>query len=350
MKILALVANRQAVGAVEVYRVTMPLTYLENLSEMRTDWMPKGAAAMQIKYGRSEFLNVDIVVLAKFMADEDLEALVDVVRYHGAKAVYETDDDYSGRYRPADPTRGGDWRKILPYVDAITVTCSHLAELAREDSGGKPVYVVPNAIELSWFRAVSSAAVDLFSDQLTVMLAGTKTHQGDWRVVAEVMPQILADYPDVKFLAVCEKEYYGYLGDAGAMFMPPAPYIQYPALLRQADILCAPLIPEDRFNWSKSPIKVIEGWSAERPISRTRVGGAALVASKAPPYTGVVQNRHNGLIVDHTPEAWDVALRLLIEDRVLRQKVQYEGLKDARRFDIKTRWVDWHRAYKQIGG
>jgi len=346
LNILALIGNKRRVGAVDVYRVTMPLTYVDNKSEMHCGWMPKSSLAMQIQHGETEILNQDIIVLAKFLAEEDAGDYVGYLKSRGAKVVYETDDDYSGRYREADD-KPGDWHAILDHVDAVTVSTPYLADLARKDSGGKPVHVCPNAIQLEWFSKVSREAIDAFPDQVTVMVAGTKTHQEDWRVMAEVMPGILADYPDVEFLAVCEKEYYEYLD---ATFMAPAQYRQYPALLRQADILCAPLIPEDQFNWSKSPIKAIEGWSAERKITKTRQGGCAIVASKAEPYKGVVQNRHNGLLVDHTPEAWDEALRLLIEDRLLRQKLQYEGLKDAKRYDIEQRWEDWYRAYKSIGG
>lgn len=346
MRILALTG--QALDAVRIYRISGPLTYLSKNTNIRCNWMPMAHAAMRMSQGETAFLENDIVILAKQLVDRDSEDFFSALRHFGArKVVYEVDDDYSGRYRPPDGSKPGDWMPILPHVDAVTVTTSHLADLAKEDSGGKATYVLPNAIDLDWFSKVSREAIPLYPDEITIMVAGTKSHQKDWRVLADVMPGILADYPEVTFLAVCEKEHYEFLD---ATFLMPAPYQQYPMLLRQADILCAPLLPDDRFNWSKSPIKAIEGWSAERRITKTRQGGCAVIASKAPPYMGVVEHRHNGLLVNHTAEAWDEGLRLLIEDRLLRQKVQYEGFKDARRYDISERWVDWQRAYEHIGG
>lgn len=344
MKVLALIGNKTTMGAVDIYRVSMPYTYINSRSEMHCGWMPKNHFGMRVAHGEEDVLEQDIIVLAKFLADRDISEFFELLHNRGIKVVYETDDDYSGRYRPADDIPG-DWLAILEHVDAVTVTTKYLAELARKDSGGKPVYVVPNAIQLEWFSKVSREAINLYPDKLTVMVAGTKTHQDDWRVLADVMPGIVSDY-DVEFLAACQPEYYDFLD---ATFLPTVGYDKYPALLRQADILCAPLLPDDRFNWSKSPIKAIEGWSAEREVGN-HSGGCAMVVSKAAPYKGVVENRHNGLLVDHTPEAWDEALRLVIEDELLRHKIQIEGLRDASRYDIDKRWKDWHNTYMEIGG
>ena len=177
------------------------------------------------------------------------------------------------------------------------------------------------------------------------MLAGTKSHYQDWMVLKDVIPGILADYPHVKFLvAGITSEY---LVNAGAETIAPVQYTAYPGILAQADILCAPLIPDDPFNAGKSPIKAIEGWCTARPVGK-QVGGCAVIASKSVVYRGTVQNRHNGLLVDHTPEAWDAGLRKLIEDQCLRQKLQIQGHKDACRYDMATHWQDWHRVYTKI--
>jgi len=348
VKILGVIGKDDRMGAVDVYRVSMPLTYLNKKSDMRCGWMPKSALVHQIQYGQYDSIDVDIVVLAKLLTGKDVGPVFDLLRSRGAKLVYETDDDYSGRFRPADDVSEGTWHEFLRNVDAITVSTKHLAKMAAEDSDGKPVFVCPNAIDLAAFRKVSMATEDRFPGKTTVMVAGTKTHQVDWRVVAEVMPSILSDHPEVEFLAGCERQHYPYL-EGLATFVRTVPYQYYPALLRQADILCAPLIPDDQFNWSKSPIKAIEGWSAERQITDTRTGGCAVIATDTVPYRGVVQNRHNGLLVKHTPEAWDEAIRKLITDWRLRYELQREGLKDAGRYDIKIGWRAWDRAYKQIG-
>lgn len=346
--VLGLIGNKSALGAVEVYRISMPFKYLNKHKAARCGWMPMREAAKRMaRNGVRDITGHDVIVMHKKLShDEDAGKFIDSLRSHGATIVYETDDDYSGEYRRGEVTGKGTWKPLIHKADAVTVTTEHLAQMVRDD-GAEEVHVIPNAIDYDWFTAVSESALDLFQDELTIMLAGTRTHAEDWRVLSEVIPDITADYDHVKFLAATVRSYYPYLEDK-VMWIRPCEYGKYPALLRQADILLAPLVPDDRFNWSKTPIKAIEGWCAKRSLSKTRQGGCAIIATDCPVYRGTVQNRHNGLLVDHTPEAWDGALRLLIEDWRLRQKVQRFGLKDAQRFDIAERWVDWQRAYDAI--
>ena len=345
LKVLGL-HGKEHIGPVEIYRVTLPFTYLNN-HMMRCGWMPKDQAAELLREGdlHTVFDN-NIVVLHRIIsyAEDAGKDLIKALRSRGARVVYEVDDDYSGRHRVMDADMT--WAPYLPYVDAVTVTTKGLAELVRAESGGKPVYIVPNAIDYDWFTK-ASAQTTRADPALTVMLAGTKSHYRDWIVLQEVIPNCLAKYPNVRFMTA------GYLPDyldgTGVQGIAPVPYPLYPGILAQADILCAPLAPDDPYNAGKSPIKAIEGWSAARLVGK-RMGGCAVIASDCAAYRGVVQNRHNGLLVKHTPEAWQEALEWLIEDEIRRPKLQIEGLNDARQYDIATRWQNWHRAYTQIHG
>jgi len=336
--VLALIDDKDRAGAVEVYRVTMPYTYLNNNhSGVRCGWMPKGDAVKLLQgYDLDTVFGNDIIVLHRMLtADSDGKALVEACRCRAAKVVYEADDDYSGDFRPPE-VPGQTWKPYLPYVDAITVSTKRLSERVCECSKGQPVYVLPNSIDYTWFTKVAQQVTRLYPDNLTIMLAGTKTHYQDWIVLREVIPDLLADYPDVKFLVAAYVP--EYLKDTGVETVAGVPYTSYPTLLAQADILCAPLVPDDQFNACKSPIKAIEGWCA----------GCAVIATDCVVYRGTVQKRHNGLLVEHTPEAWDQGLRVLISDQLLRQKLQREGLRDARAFDVALHWQDWQRAYTEI--
>jgi len=348
MRVLGLLGK--APGAVEIYRITLPFTNLNTNSNMRCGWMPIKEAAQHLREAHlSTVFGNDVVVLHRPISDvpDAGETLIQALRVQGAKVVCEYDDDYSGQHRESDSERMNlTWAAYLPYVDAVTVTTRPLAQLALAESGGKPVYLLPNAVDYKWFTRVSQDAKRP-SSGLTVMLAGTRTHYEDWKVVGKVMPSIIADYPDVRLVVAGDWMVYDYLHWADTI--PPVHYAEYPATLAQADILCAPLVPDDPFNACKSPIKAIEGWSAARPLGR-KLGGCAVIATKCGVYRGTVQNRHNGLLVDHTPEAWDRALRLLIRDEFLRRKLQVEGLKDARQYDIANRWCDWHTTYTRIVG
>lgn len=349
MRILGIMSRGDKPNAVDVYRITLPLEYLNNKTQdIRCGWMTLRHAETYVRnYELDAVFDYDIIIFGRPISDEPSAGqIMDALRVRGAKVIYETDDDYSGIHRQATVVPDKTWAPYIGNADAITVTTKPLADLVRRESGGRPVYVVPNAIDREWFTAVAKTAKRVFKDHLTVMLAGTQTHYRDWRVLETVIPKIQAAYPNVKFLVG------GFMPDyleELCEYQPPVPYhIGYPMLLAQADILCAPLVPDDKFNHSKSPIKAIEGWCAARPVSKTSFGGCAVVASKCIVYKGTVQHRHNGLLVDHTPDAWEDALRLLIEDRFLRQKLQIEGLKDASDYDIERRWQDWAQAYRSI--
>ena len=350
LKVLGLLGNGiTVVGAVDTYRIALPFTYLNNEnSGIQCGWMPMQDAAQLLYAGNTEAVfGNDIIVLARPITDdvEGTRKFVKALCVRGAKVVYEVDDDYSGLNR--EPEEGRTCLPLAAEVDAITVTTKPLANLMTELSGGKPVYVVPNAIELEWFAETARTAERKFPDHLTIMLAGTKTHERDWVVLQTVIPELQENYPEVRLLVAGYQ--YEYMDDWTFEFMSPVHYSQYPAMLAQADILCAPLDPDDQFNRSKSAIKAIEGWCAARKIGK-KMGGCAMIVTDSVTYRGTVQNRHNGLLVKHTPEAWYEGLSRLIEDTYLRQKLQVEGLKDARHYDIATRWVDWHQAYTSIGG
>jgi len=351
LKILGLLGSGITVaGAVEIYRITLPFMYLNNEnSGMQCGWMPMQEAAQLLSAGNIEAVfGNDIIVLGRPLADdvEGTTKFTKALRVRGAKVVYEVDDDYTGLNR--EPEGGRTCLPLAAEVDAITVTTKPLARLMRELSGGKPVYIVPNAIEFEWFtEAAQTAGRDMFPGHLTIMLAGTKTHEHDWAVLQTVIPELQENYPEVRVLVAGYQ--YEYMDDWAFEFMSPVHYSQYPAMLAQADILCAPLDPDDQFNASKSPIKAIEGWCAARKVGKKQ-GGCAVIATSSVVYRGTVQNRHNGLLVKHTSEAWYDGLSRLIEDTHLRQKLQVEGLKDARGYDIGTRWRDWHQAYTSIGG
>jgi glycosyltransferase involved in cell wall biosynthesis len=352
VNVLALLAtNKAAPGAVEIYRITMPLEYLNNKTrDIQCGWMTLSVAEEAMRNWRlAEVLDYDIIVLHRWLTNvPEAGQVVEALKAHGAKIVYEADDDYSGLYRDdLFDIPGQSWKSYIGRVDAFTVTTKPLAE--RLDTN-RPVHVLPNAIDRTAFGAISQATARLFPDRLVIMLAGTKTHVEDWKVVAEVAPKIAAKYPQVKFVAATEPWAYDYLPGAGFEFLPSVGYAKYPCVLAQADILCAPLVPDDPFNACKSPIKAIEGWCAARKVGKTKVGGCAVVASKCEAYKRTVQHRHNGLLVEHTPQAWEDALCELVEDSLLRQKIAVGGWKSSTQYDIEANWQQWASAYGEIVG
>jgi len=358
-RIVALMGSNPSIGAPDIYRVTLPFSHLDKNSGIKAGWLPadKAQEMMQAK-GATLSRNVrdlfgyDIVVLRRWLGEKedagvlvykDIKQISKELTGKEAIVVYESDDDYSSRYRPADITMGT-WKPYIQHVDAVIASTEPLGQLMAEEAGLDKYYVAKNYIPYEMFTSTSRLA-KREDDRITVMLAGTATHDEDWKVVADVMPKIIEVYPNVAFKVAGNVPDYLY---GKCEFVAPVHYSQYPALLRQADILCCSLDPNDQFNRSKSYIKAIEGWSSARPIGKNKTGGCAVIVSKAESYRGVVSNRHNGLVVEHTPEAWENAIRLLIEDWHLRQKVQINGLKTAKGYDMAVRWTDWHEVFSNI--
>ena len=64
MRVLGLFGQRDQVGAVEVYRITLPFTYLNNESETRCGWMTVTDAAAHLRAEDTDTVfGKDIVVL-----------------------------------------------------------------------------------------------------------------------------------------------------------------------------------------------------------------------------------------------------------------------------------------------
>ena len=361
IRVMAIMGNKYPIPAPDVYRVTLPFSYLNKHSSIKAGWIQSDMirqAVRQAQRGDRPIDNLrnifgyDIIVLRRWLsADVEmaLGAVNDIREFSGvfngkpALVIYEADDDYSGKYRPPD-IRLGDWKPFLRQVDAVIASTKPLADLMAEDAGLERGHVAPNFLPHSKFSRTSLDAIRE-NNALTVMLAGTATHEDDWRVVADAMVNITREFPEVRFAVAGNVPDYLY---GECEFIPPVPYQDYPAILRQADILCCALDPEDRFNDSKSYVKVVEGWTSARKLVGKTVGGCAVIASDALPYRGIVVNRHNGLVVDHTVDAWYNAIKELITNRLLRQKLQVNGFKQSRTYDVQLGWRKWYRVFENI--
>jgi len=343
-------------GAVEIYRVTMPLTVLEEHD-------PRWSVAWQSVYdlahyqqehgtlGTAKMLEMfNLVILPRWWASgdalQDVLNIITALKKLGAKVVYETDDDYTNKHREVHG--GGDGAvRLAQACDAITVSTPYLADVMKKETG-KPVFVLPNSLDIKlWDRTTERINEP---NTLTLGLMGTATHYFDWVVLKDVMPGILADFPHVHLLlGNFHPDYFDELSPTQVHREPGVPYTVYPEMVRACDVVLAPLDPDDGFNLSKSAVKALEGMAAVRELSDGRKGGAAVLATDLPVYNKVVLDGKTGLLVKHTPEAWDRALRRIIQDDGLRATMQFEGNRWVRaNRDIHQTWKQWRRAYRRI--
>lgn len=356
-KVMALLGSGiQNVGGCEIYRVTMPLTHLaDGDKSWQVEWAPVDevvrSLSRNLRVGLARLAKqADIYILPRYFIPSPasmtaFELLVGEIHRNGGKIVYETDDDYTNEHRIVHG--GGDSAMhIAGLCDLVTVSTPHLRKVMQERVD-VPVVDIPNQVACdTWAEPMGKGRV---IPELTLGLTGSPTHHADWIVLKDVLPRILADYPNVHLvLGGYFPDYFENLQGDQVHRQPPVHYGAYVNLINVLDIVLAPLEPNDAFNLSKSAIKVIEGMAAARPVGK-RVGGAACIASDMPVYRRAINNRNNGLLVAHTPEAWEQGLRTLIEDNNLRARLQLEGLKWVRKHrDIAQNWTLWRAAYQEL--
>lgn len=305
------------------WRVAWP-AYELHAQGYRVAWgylgLPEHAA--QVEYA-------ELVVLQRSswqVGDEDTAlAFRDFLHAHGKALGYETDDDLYSEASIERIRSTGDAELnarsdaqleaeratrifALQIADGVTVSTPHLASVVRRFTD-RPVYIVPNALDLPRFRA----AIDPFGPRpaaypLTIGWAGGNRPDRDALQLARAWRQVALRYPQVQFVVG------GYPLRALLEAVPPDQrfYVDkqsishYPATLSMIDIGCCPLNPEP-FNLAKSPIKAWEYAAA----------GAAVVASPTV-YGDVLEDGVDALIC-RTADDWEAALELLINQPELRR-------------------------------
>lgn len=352
MRIVALIMGFRKVemGGCEIYRITMPYSEIAKHGHV-TGWAFLGdLVAESDRRGRwiwnklIDSYDVFIfprVFLTGEQGREGFEFLFNGIRSAGKKIVYEVDDDYSNEYRKV---LDGDAIGLAAMCDAVTVSTPALAERMTKLTG-LPSYVLPNCLHADVWDTPYHRTV--LTDKITIGLSGSPTHYRDWEVLKDVLPRILSENPNVQLVLT------GFVPDyldnlPQTEYVPHLPYDQYAQIIKNCDMILAPL-NDDKFNLCKSPIKVLEGMAARRESPTGGKIGAACIASQHPVYQLAIQDGYNGLLVEHTPDAWYNALTKLIHDEPLRRKLQRSAYKWVwKNHDIASRWQDWAQAYRQI--
>lgn len=253
-------------------------------------------------------------------SEADLSAWLAERRPMVRRIVYETDDDVftEGRLQhliDADFLQGrtpaqiraeqdiASW--LINHVDAVTVSTETLAQLVRSKTH-RPVYVVPNALDVRWFRAHMYYKPP-WKDVLTIGYAGGRRSERDLVNMARAWGKIAKRYPKVRFVVAAPYKFqiiWRYVPEVRMIEVPWLRLEEYP-LAYQVDIGCAS-VRDTPFNRCRSPIKAWEYATA----------GAAVVATPAV-YADTIRDYDGGILAD-TTEQWDEALSRLIESKALR--------------------------------
>lgn len=333
--------------AIHIYRLTSPLEEIGNRTKHQGYWLDTDNS-FNLTDGQIEtFINSDIVVIGRPVTDGLASSIhmLNLLRSHGAKLVYETDDDLTGRYRDVSEGRGLTCVPFLDAVDALTVSTQPLKACLAEYTD-KPIYVLPNHLHTRWWGEVAVNHQRKYSG-FNVMLIGTAGHQDDWRPAAEAALEFVRRNGDANLLVVGHNPDY-ITEDDRVFLLPYVDYADYPTMLTEADIVLCAIDPNDRFNDSKSAVKAMEAWAGKRNLNGV-YGGAAVVATDSLAYRGVVRDGVNGLLVKHTVADYYTALEQLKNNSYLMRKLQIRGHHDVcTKHNIATGYKLWLDAYKRI--
>lgn len=354
-KILCIYMGEQReLGGCEIYRGNMPLHYLGEQEGWHTNWMwfHDVVNAFKMSSGLSLLALIDaydIFVFPRWFAanSEMLDGMMTImtmIRHKGKKIVYEVDDDYTNRYREVVD---GDAIAIATASDAITVSTPLLAKYMTEITG-RPSHVAQNCIDPVLWRDLVVPPNPMFEGKTVIGLTGSPTHAKDWEVVAEPLRNITNRHDDVIVLVMgCHPDYLKGLNNTNHLKFVAYPY--YAQIIRHCDIILAPVDPNDRFNLSKSPIKAIEGMGATKELSNGKMGGAAVIATGNPVYRMAIKDGKTGLLVEHTPEAWEAAIESLVSDPHYSNRIRRNGWKHVyKNFNIQNEWKQWASAYSKV--
>ncbi len=344
--ILALVGDKTGPT---LWRVMQPITALERAGYPAGWDMTQNHLVSQIAPAFDAFLLPRMSWQPEHRAEA--EAWFTINRKAGKVVIYEADDDI---FTPAETQRRVelDWTDGKSYeqleaerleriwamqqCDGVTVSTQRLATIVRQYTE-KPVVVVPNAIDMTWFQSVVRRSKRQVPG-LTIGWAGGRRHDRDVEAMAEAWGRIAFRYPEVTFVVQ------GWQPPVIGEHVPAdriallewLPLETYPVGIRQIDIGCC-AVADTPFNRPKSNIKAMEYAAA----------GAAVVASPTL-YASIVDHGWSGFLATDAGE-WEDALSQLIESHALRQMMAKRLLRTVQKHHTLERnlWR-WPHAWAQI--
>lgn len=240
----------------------------------------------------------------------------------GVAVIYEVDDDiFTPQIGPRQQATTESNKSLaqleqerrdrilaMRLCDGVTVSNPHLARVVRQYVDA-PVHVVPNSIDLRWWRGALHG-VRRVVPPLTIGWAGGARYLQDIEPVAEAWHNIARRYPDVQFVIQ---------GFPAAMLYDAVPQgrchvfkwrhpEEYLLDMVNIDIGCAS-VADTQFNRCKTPIKVWE---------YTMAGAVSVVS---PTLYGSVTTDGEDCLQAETAAEWESALARLVEDAQLRRRL-----------------------------
>lgn len=220
--------------------------------------------------------------------------------------------------------------------DGVTTSSDYLAELVRHYVE-TPVVVVPNAIDVAWFRRVLHGARRAVPP-LSIGWAGGTRYTQDLEPVAEAWHNVARRRPEVTFViqGFVSPELRDSVPAERLYVLPWMHAADYPLGLKNVDIACCS-VAASHFNRCKTPIKLWEF---------TLAGAVSVVSPTL--YGPCVVPQCDALLAETAAE-WEQALIQLIDDAGLRKRLQRaQRRRVVSEHALANHVLDWPRAWTTI--
>lgn len=255
----------------------------------------------------------DIYVLSRMYADEGHQELVDHIHEMGGVSVFDTDDDLTEDHRYISG-RGEAFKEMLGVVDYVSVSTPELAERLGQYTKQPPT-ALRNQLDIDWFTQTASTA-KRFIPGLTVGFSGTWTHGYDWQIAGAAFEHAIKAGLDFQGLVHGLFPWYFHKVRDSIIKMDKVPYLIYPTLLAQFDILLCAVDGDDMFNVGKSAIK---------PIEAMAVGAVPVCSKNVQAYRDLHAAGAPIVMVGNQEACWEVAIRELVLDEAQRLELSARG-------------------------
>ena len=266
----------------------------------------------------------------------------------GLAVIYEADDDLfsddfvrrlvnqHGKSHAEASERRDCILHALRSCDGVTVSGQRLATMVRELTD-KPVKVVPNYIDLAWFKKIQKSAERKVKG-LTIGWAGGNRPDADVEMMAKAWARIARCYQGVTFVVQGHHPavIYDLVPNERIAMLDWLPIDSYPSGLVNIDIGCCPL-GDTGFNRAKTYIKAME----------YAASGAAVVASPTV-YGQIIEHGVDGFIATSVDE-WEGYLSQLVESYRLRHAMSKALLAKVRKdHALESHAWRWIAAWDEI--
>lgn len=290
-----------------------------------------------------------------------IAAMIDKFNRAGTYTVLETDDDYyhipaSNKsfwqlhpkmicYNVLDKPHGvpikeiyiqhlehqinftiDNFKRAASIASMLQVSTPELAEYYS--SLNDNIVVLENCIDNRLYDCVKKEK----HDDIVMGWFGTPTHYMDLRFIIGAIPD------NVTFLTYGHTDLNKQVFNSADNIISNGYYdlFDLPKIIAKMDFGVVPL-EENKFNNGKSDLKGLEFAAMSLPV----------IASPVAPYKRFIRHNVNGLLVkNNNGKEWVKAIKLLANDKDLRDRLGNEAKKDAIKRDIRNNINDWVKAWR----